>query len=267
MKTVFTTRRDPLILIAVLALCGSLIGTAWLLGRTADSAGVASNVDNIDPVQYSASEFCQNWATFWMTDSGLGVPAQALEAMSYCRQTADGSWVYPENASDPRLARPVILSTAEQAEIGGLRSQIQSAISRFQFLESSELKSAIAKLYDPEVNGADGHLKDAAPIAGTRRIYQAEFEEFLSAAGSSQLAAYVEWAVQYRQAAFAQLTALCNTDEFQYFQNACRGTGDSFSINYYPWTWDLSDSLLLDTYLRAVLDGTVPAPPGYVPAS
>jgi hypothetical protein len=267
MKKFATNRRDPLILIAVLALCASVIGTAWLLGRTADSAGVASNVDNVDPVQYTASEFCQNWATFWMTDSGLGVPAQALESFSYCRQTADGSWVYPENASDPRLARPVIFSTAEQEQIGGLRTQIQSAISRFQYLESAKLKTSIDKLYDPNVNGADGHLLDGAGIGGTRKLYQAEFEEFLATPGAGQLAAYVEWAVEYRKAAFAQLTALCNTDEFQYFQNACRGTGDAFSINYYPWTWDLNDSLLLDTYLRAVLDGTAPVPPGYIPAA
>lgn len=261
------SRRDPAIFLSILAVSAIVVGLLWLISRNADSAGVASNVLDVDPTPYTASEQCQNWAIYWTTDSGVDVPAEALEAISNCRQTTDGDWIVPANAADPRLARPVTFTSAEQAQLQNLENQIQSSIDRFEMLESSKLKEAISGkdhgIYDPLVNGVDGHLIDGRAISNARNLYKEELNNFLQTPGSEALGAYAEWIVGYRQAAFNQFMANCSGDSFDYLRAACAGTGDSLSINYVPWTWDLSDSLLLDTYLRAVLDGNAPPPPGF----
>jgi hypothetical protein len=256
-------RRDPLIFLAIAAVSLILVGSLWLISRNSDSAGVASNVLNVDPVPYTPSEVCHNWATYWTTESGVGVPPAALEGISNCRQMADGTWIVPANAADPRIDRPVVLTDAERAQVQNLENQIQSSIQRFQMLESSDLVAAIGSIYVPEVGGVDGHLKDGQGISTARKLYTDELAVFLANPGNEALKAYTEWIVAYRQAAFAQLTENCLVDKFDYLHNACNGTGDQLSINYVPWSWDLSDSLLLDTYLRAVLDGAAPLPPGF----
>jgi hypothetical protein len=266
MRTV-RSRRDPLIFGSILAVCLIVVGFLWLIARNADSAGVAGNVLDVDPTPYSASEQCQNWATYWTTDSGVDVPPAALEAISNCRQTVDGTWIVPANAADSRLARPVTFTDAEEAQIQNLRSQIEGSLDRFQMIESSKLKEAIGGkdhgIYDPLVHGVDGHLIDGRAISNARNIYKEEMNTFLKAPGNEELAAYTEWIVGYRQAAFNQLMMNCSGDSFDYLRAACAGTGESLIVNYVPWTWDLSDSLMLDTYLRAVLDGDAPAPPGF----
>ncbi|MGH2551664.1 MAG: hypothetical protein ACRDHN_19945 [Thermomicrobiales bacterium] len=257
------SRRDPLIFATIVAVALILVGTLWLISRNSDSAGVASNVDNVDPVPYTSSEVCNNWATYWTTESGVDVPATALEAMSNCRQIADGTWIVPANAADPRIDRPVVLTDAERAQVQTLENQIQSSIQRFQMLESADLVTAISTVYVPEVSGVDGHLKDGQGISTARKLYTDELAVFLASPGNEALVAYTQWVVANRQAAFAQLTSNCNVEKFDYLQAACNGTGDSLSVNFVPWSWDLSDSLLLDTYLRAVIDGTAPPPPGF----
>ncbi|CAN5382406.1 hypothetical protein BH09CHL1_BH09CHL1_03500 [soil metagenome] len=256
-------RRDPLIFLAIVAVTSIVVGSLWLISRNADSAGVASNVANVDPVPYTPSEVCNNWATYWTTESGVGVPATALEAMSNCRQVADGTWIVPANAADPRIDRPVVLTDAERAQVQNLESQIQSSIQRFQMLESADLVDAISRMYTPEVTGVDGHVADGPRIDTARKLYTDELAIFLENPGNELLKAYVEWIVPYRQAAFAQLTDRCYVEKFDYLFNPCKGTADQLSIDFVPWSWDLSDSLLLDTYLRAVLDGAAPAPPGF----
>jgi hypothetical protein len=266
MKPVLRERRDPLIFGSILAVCIVVIAFLWLISRNADSAGVAGNVLDVDPTPYSASEQCQNWATYWTTESGVDVPPTALEAMSNCRQTVDGDWIVPANAGDSRLARPVTFTDAEQAQVQNLENQIVSSIQRFQLLESSDLKDAISGkngIYKPQVDGVDGHLIDGRQISNARNLYKDELNDYLALPGNEELAAYTEWIVGYRQAAFAQLTANCSGSEFDYLRAACKGTGESLIINYVPWTWDLMDSLMLDTYLRAVLDGNAPEPPGF----
>lgn len=260
------SRRDPVIFGSILAVGLIVVGFLWLISRNADSAGVASNVLDVDPTPYTASEQCDNWATYWTTDSGVDVPPEALEAISNCRQTAEGDWIVPANAADPRIARPVTFTAAELSQVQNLRDQIQSSIARFQMLESSKLKDAIDGMYDPLVNGVDGHLMDGKGIGTARNLYKEEMNTFLQTSGNEALAAYTEWIVGYRQAAFNQLMTNCSGESFDYLRATCIGTGDSLSVNYVPWTWDLNDSLLLDTYLRAVLDGNAPAPSGYVPA-
>jgi hypothetical protein len=255
------------IFLSILAVSAIVVGLLWLISRNADSAGVAGNVLDVDPTPYSSSEQCQNWATYWTTDSGVDVPAEALEAISNCRQTTDGDWIVPANAADPRLARPVVLTSSEQAQMQNLQNQIQSSIDRFEMLESSKLKQAISGkdhgIYDPLVHGVVGHLIDGRAISNARNLYKDELNNFLQTPGNEALASYTEWIVGYRQAAFNELMTRCSGSEFDYLRAACTGTADSLIINYVPWTWDLSDSLLLDTYLRAVLDGNAPAPPGF----
>lgn len=256
-------RRDPLIFLSIVAVGLIVVGFLWLISRNADSAGVASNVADVDPVPYTPSEVCDNWARYWTTESGVDVPAAALEAMSNCRQVADGTWIVPANAADPRIARPVVLTDAERTQVQNLENQIQSSIQRFQMLESADLVTAISTVYVPDATGVDGHVADGPRIDTTRKLYNNELATFLANPGNEALMAYTQWIVAYRQAAFAQLTANCLVEKFDYLHNACKGTADQLSINFVPWSWDLSDSLLLDTYLRAVLDGTAPAPPGF----
>jgi hypothetical protein len=269
MMRTLRSRRDPVVFGSILAVCLIVVGFLWLISRNADSAGVAGNVLDVDPTPYSASEQCQNWATYWTTDSGVNVPPTALEAISNCRQTVDGSWIVPANAADARLARPVTFTDDEQAQIQTLENKIQGSIDRFEMFESSKLKQAIGGkdhgIYDPLANGVDGHLIDGRAISNARNLYKEEMNTFLEAPGNEALAAYTEWIVGYRQAAFNQFMAGCSGSDFDYLRAACSGTGDSLSVNYVPWTWDLSDSLLLDTYLRAVLDGNAPAPSGFTP--
>lgn len=256
-------RRDPLIFLTIAVVASILVGSLWLISRNSDSAGIASNVLNVDPVPYTPSEVCNNWASYWTTESGVDVPATALEAMSNCRQVGDGTWIVPANAADPRIDRPVVLTSAERAQVQSLENQIQSSLQRFQTLQSGDLVAAVRAVYVPEVTGIDGHLKDGQSITAARKLYTDELAAFLTNPGNEALVAYTQWIVAYRQAAFAQLADHCLVEKFDYLHNACKGTADQLSINFVPWSWDLSDSLLLDTYLRAVLDGTAPAPPGF----
>jgi len=256
-------RRDAATFGAIILASLALVGVLWLLARNADSAGVSGSITGVELPGHSASDVCANWATYWTTESGVDAPPEALETMSNCRQTTDGGWIVPGNAADDRLLRPVVLSDGEQAQVANLETAIMSQLGRFDTSMSTDLEDRIDRIYDPAMKGVTAHLRDGEPIGATRRLYEDEMNAFLEQPGNQELAAYIAWAIPYRQAAFAQFMQACSSDDLDYLSATCDGTGDTLSVNHIPWTWDLRSSLLLDTYLRGVATGEIDPPPGY----
>ncbi len=255
-------RRDAAIFGAIIVASLTLIGVLWLLARDADSAGVSGSITGVELPNYSASEVCFNWATYWTTDSGVNAPPEALEAMSNCRQTTDGGWIVPGRASDEQLLRPVTLSREQWDRVSNLETAIMSQIGHFESSMSGDLQERIDRIYDPAMKGVAAHLQDGERIGEARTLYGEEMNEFLQQSGNQELSAYIAWAMSYRQAAFAEFMEACGDKDLRYLQLTCDGTGDSLSVNHVPWTWDLRSSLLLDTYLRGVATGEIPSPPG-----
>jgi hypothetical protein len=256
-------RRDAVIFGGIVAVSLALVGLLWLLARDADSAGVSGSITGVELPEHSASEVCQNWATYWTTTSGVNAAPEPLEAMSNCRQTTDGGWIVPGHVSDPSLVRPIVLSDEQNERVSNLETAIMMQIGRFNNSMSSDLQERIDRIYEPGMKGIAAHLRDGEPIGAARRLYEDEMNAYLEQPGNQELAAYVAWAIGYRQAAFAQFMETCSDPDLAYLVRTCDGTGDSLSVNHIPWTWDLSSSFLLDAYLLGVADGTIVPPPGY----
>jgi hypothetical protein len=256
-------RRDAAVFSGIIVASLALVGVLWLLARDADSAGVSGSITRVELPEYSASEVCTNWATYWITDSGVNAPPEALEVMSNCRQTVDGGWIVPGNAADDRQLRPVILSEEQADEVSNLEAAILSQIGRFNSSMSNDLDERLERIYEPGMMGVTAHIRDGVPIGAARRLYEEQMNAFLERPGNQELAAYIAWAIPYRQAAFAQFLQSCTGDGLYYLRLTCDGTGDWLSVNHIPWTWDLSGSLLLDTYLLGVANGEIDPPPGY----
>lgn len=256
-------QRDAVIFAGVAVVSLALIGILWLLARNADSAGVSGSITGVELPDYTASEVCQNWATYWTSTSGVNAAPEPLEVMSNCRQTTDGDWIVPGHVSDPNLTRPVVMTEEQQASVINLETALAAQIGRFNNSMSSDLRERIDRIYDPAMKGIAAHLRDGEPIGAARRLYEEEMNAFLQQPGNQELAAYITWAIGYRQAAFAQFMESCSDPDLQYLVRTCDGTGDSLSVNHIPWTWDLASSLLLDTYLKGIAEGAIEPPPGY----
>lgn len=258
-----SSRRDPLILLIVILLSAALVGALYLVARGADSAGTTGLVTDVPTPDISASEVCQNWADYWMHESGVGVPAEALERISNCRQTTGGTWIVPSGPDDPRIARPVGLSAEEDIATAQLRSDIQAQIARMSGNLPTDVRNGMNRLHSSLVDGVVGNIKPGAPIGATRGAYSDYLTGLADQPQYAALVSYIRWVIDERQAAYEQLAEACAKPDLGYLNKICGGAREALSIDYSPWPWDLTSDLMLEPYLQAVATGQTPPPDGY----
>jgi hypothetical protein len=206
---------------------------------------------------------CQNWADYWMHESGVGVSAEALEQMSNCRETIEGTWVVPAGPDDPRIARPVGLSAEEDAATAQLRNDILSQISRMSGNLPSDVRKGMNRLHGSVSDGVVGNVKPGAQIGPTRGIYSDYLTGLADQPQYAALVSYIRWVIAERQAAYDQLAQACAEPDLEYLNRVCGGARDALSIDFAPWPWDLTKGLMLEPYLKAVATGQTPPPDGY----
>lgn len=217
------------------------------------------------PVATSA-EGCDTWANYWTNDSGVGASQSALEGMSNCRLGEDGHWIVPGSANDTRWPNAPILTKEEIEQTVDLRQAILDEIDGLEAKFPDGLRDQLAKIYDGTDRPVVGHIKDTQPISTTRSRYARVTQAYLMSPDSVELAEYVGWLMANRQSSFADFLRSCEREELQYLWFACRGLGDSLSIFFPPFPWDLNSSYNLDSYLKWALDnGKVPAAPKSIP--
>ena len=258
-----SSRRDPLILLIVILLSAALVGVLYLVARGADSAGTSGLVTDVPTPDISASEACQNWADYWMRESGVGVPAEVLEQISNCRETTEGTWIVPTGADDPRIARPVSLSAEEDASTAQLRNDIQSQVSRMSGNLPDNVRKGMNGLHSSVADGVVGNIKPGAFVGPTRGAYSDYLTGLADQPQYTALVAYIRWVIDERQAAYDQLAQACAKPDLGYLNKICGGARDALSIDFAPWPWDLTNGLMLEPYLQAVATGQTPPPDGY----
>jgi hypothetical protein len=215
--------------------------------------------DQIPTPVASSAEACDTWATYWTTGSGVNARQSALEGISNCRLAADGHWIVPESSDDARLAYAPILTPEEQAQTADVRDAILAQVDGLESKFPNGLKDQIGTIYDDYDRPVTGHIKDTKPISTTRTRYNKLTQSYLMRPDSIELADYVGWSMAKEQVAYTDFLRSCEREEIQYLWHACRGVGESLSVNYPPWPWELRASTNLDSYLKWALDnGKIP---------
>jgi hypothetical protein len=255
--------QDALILLLVIALSAALIGGLYLIARGADSAGTTGLVTDVPTPDISAAQVCQNWADYWTQESGLNVPVEALEQMSNCRQTKDGTWIVPVGPDDPHIARPVTLTAQEDAATAQLRDDITQQLSMMSASLPNDVRKNLNRLHSSVADGVVGNVRADVQIGGTRIDYSDYLKGLADNPKYTAMVSYIRWLIASRQAGFDQLNAACSKPEFKYLSQTCTGSWDSLGIGFAPWPWDLTKTLNLEPYLKAVATGQTPPPDGY----
>jgi hypothetical protein len=250
---------DAWIGLGIIATCLALVLGVRLVAKDAPSAGRSFVVGLPTPVVSTAAG-CANFAKFWMDDSGTGATAETIEGISNCRQAADGTWIVPTGADDPRLPKAPVLTDQQAQVTAALRTKILTQIAGLESEYSSTLRSWLNQLYDPFARAAIGHIRDGYSIRTTRGRYTRLTQAYLMSPDQQELASYVGWVMTRHISAYDDLKSIClGNSDLEYLRTACLGLEDNLSIRYPPFTWDLKDSYLLESYLASTLetkDGT-----------
>jgi hypothetical protein len=236
----------------VVGLCLAVIAGLALVARGGESAGGPGPV-RIPTPAITTGEACGNWARYWMDESGVGASVASLEGLSNCRQAADGTWYIPTGSNDPRLPDAPILTTAERAETEPLRATLTTQIRALRAEFPTGLERWLDNIYSVSQRPIMGHMRDGISYGITRDRYTRLTQAFLMNPDYGELARYVGWWVQRREAAFAEFHAACFVDDLTYLHHACDGVGNTVGVGFPPWPWDLTDPLTMDTYLASTL--------------
>ena len=194
-------------MLLVIAVSAGLVGGLYLIARDADSAGTTGLVGNVPTPDISAAEVCQNWADYWTRESGLNVPVEALEQMSNCRETTDGTWIVPVGPDDPRIARPVTLSAEEDAATAQLRNDIMQQLSMMSASLPDDVRKGINRLHSPVADGVVGNVNPDVQIGATRGAYSDYLKGLADNPNYTAMVSYIRWLIATRQAGFDQLNA------------------------------------------------------------
>jgi hypothetical protein len=209
----------------------------------------------------SAAEACETWANYWSVDSGVGASQESLEGISNCRLGADGHWIVPEGGDDTRLANSPVLTPDEQAQTADLRAAILAQVDGLESKFPKGLQDQMGTVYDDYYRPVIGHIKDTQPIRETRSRYNRLTQSYLMRPDSVELANYVGWWMEMKQAAYNEFLRSCRQEQIRYLWHACEGIDESLSVGYPPWPWEVTGSYNLDSYLKWALDnGQVPPP-------
>jgi hypothetical protein len=241
-----------------------------LLARDGASAG-RSVVASIPTPVVSPEQGCQNFARFWMDESGVGVDAETVEGISNCRQAADGTWFVPTGPNDPRLPNAPLLSNDEQAATATLRAALKDQIADLDALFPATLDRWLSQIHDVFTRPVTGQLREGYPTRTARGRYTRLSQAYLIDPDHRALADYVAWIMARRIRAYDDLEDACTSKpDLDYLATVCRGLEDTLSIRFIPYPWELNDRFLLDSYLASTIDrsrsgtpapGATPPPP------
>jgi hypothetical protein len=254
-------RREARIAFATIA--GSLILVLGLrlIAKDAPSAE-RSMVVGIPTPAVSTAAGCENFARYWIDESGVSTSDAAIEGMTNCRRATDGTWFVPAGPEDPRLPNTPILTEAQEAATAELRTELLSQIHGLEAQFPSTLQQWLNQIYDPIPRAVTGHLRDGISIRTARGRYTRLTQAYLMAPERQVLADYVGWIMARRIRAYDDFAGSCLGDpSHEYLWTACRGLEDSLSIRFPPLPWELEDPLLLDGYLASTLQTAGTATP------
>lgn len=250
-------RHDALIAFGVIAACLGLIVVLRFISKDSASAG-RSLVVGLPTPAVTAAQGCQNFADFWMSKDGIAATADQIEAISNCRLADNGKWVVPTSARDPRLNQTPVLSDDQRAATANLRADILDQLNDLDAAVPTTLRTWLSQIYDPFPRAVIGHVRDGVSIRTQRNRYNRLAQAYLIGSSREALANYVGWVMERRIDAYDQIKTKCQTDpDVTYLRNACLGLEDNLSIRVIPFTWDLRDSYLLDSYLATVDPTTI----------
>jgi hypothetical protein len=249
---------DAWIGLGAIVFCLALVLGVRAVAKDAPSVGRSVVVGLPTPAVSSAAG-CANFARFWMDEEGVGASAETIEGITNCRRATDGSWIVPKGADDPRLPKTSVLTQEQREATAALRTAILSQIAELEAQYPNTLRTWLSQIYDPFARAAIGHIRDNVGIRTARGRYTRLTQAYLMSPEHQELADYVGWVMARRVHAFDDLKTDCLGDsDLEYLRTACRGLEDNLSIRFPPFTWDLRDGYLLDSYLAATLstDGT-----------
>ncbi|MGH2531969.1 MAG: hypothetical protein ACRDJW_06635 [Thermomicrobiales bacterium] len=255
--------RDGRVFGAVAATCLVLVVALAVAARGGESAGGPGPVRIPTPV-LSTNEACDTWARYWTHESGVDADPASLEAFSNCRRADDGSWFVPVGRGDPRLPGPPILTEDEQAQTAEARQLLHDQIAALERELQRGLERQLEGVYSRVPEPVIGNIEDRdhLVISPVRGRYTRIFQAFLMDPEYEALANYVGGVMGSRAAGFEAFQQSCHKPELQYLWAACDGLGNSLSIYFPPWPWDLKATLTLDAYLDwALANDALPADP------
>jgi len=250
-------RIDGIIALIVIVLClGSVVGLRFL-AKDAPSAGRSVGVGLPTP-NVTAAQGCDNFASFWMDTGTVSATAEQIAGITNCRQAADGHWIVPTSARDGRLPVTPVLEDAQRTATAALRADILNQLNDLDATIPTTLRTWLSQIYDPFPRAVLGHVRDGAVIQTTRNRYNRLTQAFLIAPERAELAGYVGWVMGRRIGYYQEIKMVCVTDsDVQYLRTACLGLENNLSIRSIPFTWDLRNSYLLDSYLATIDPATL----------
>jgi hypothetical protein len=257
-KTELPRRRsDATVALGVIAFCLASVLVLRVIAKDAPSAG-RSVVVGLPTPNVTSAQGCDNFARFWMSESGVGATAEQIEGITNCRRAADGRWIVPTSARDPRLPATPVLGDEQRTATAALRADILDQLNDLDAEMPSTLRSWLSQIYDPFPRAVLGHVRDGISIRTQRNRYNRLTQAYLIAPDREALAGYVGWVMGRRIGFYDQIKTTCLTNpDVAFLRTACLGLEDNLSIRSIPFTWDLRDSYLLDSYLATVDPATI----------
>lgn len=239
----------------------ALVAGLYLAARDEPSAR-SNHPEALPTPKISNDAACTNFATYWLTETGLRLDASIIEGLTNCRLGANGSWFVPTGPNDQRLPSDFAMTSAEREATNGLRSTLVAQIDDLEGTLSTSMQRDLDYIYDPRVRPISGHVKDGVPITRARSRYTRVVQAYLLAPEHEPLAAYVGWLMERKIDAFKAVDAQCQSDlAAAYLRTVCDGLEDSLSVRFPPFVWDLRSSVLLEAYLGSLVrSGQVPVP-------
>ena len=256
------SNRDQRMAIGIAVVSVLLIFALWVIARNAPSAVQQESV-SLTTADVSGDEGCQNFGEFWTTGSGVNVPVSAIESISNCRQSEDGTWFVPAGIDDPRLQPGSVLSPQQATITESLAAALDSDLIALENALPDSLKESLAANYDEENQPVFGHTRRGrTDLTVKRNRYARVTQAFLISPQRTAIADYVGWITQRRVEAANAFENTCRSDpDFGFILRACVGMRSEFAVSQIPLYWDLNDPVLKQEYLIARSAEPIALPP------
>jgi len=226
-----------------------MVGGLYVVAREKPSVR-SVNPQALQTVVVTADKGCQNFADFWLGQSGLGLDPSIIHGLTNCWQDAGGTWFVPTSINDVRLPADFRLTDSERASTEASREAILAELVEFDYQTRGPILQSEGSLYTRYKLPIVGHLRGAGPYPVQRSRYARAMQAFLMSPQHALLAQYVGWMMQPRIEAYETLRNDCTSKpDTRYLVTVCRGLEDTLSIFYPPWTWDMRDAVNLEAFL------------------
>src|SRR5680860_282302 len=218
------------LLISVLAL--------WFVARDAPSSAVGE-IGAVPRAAVSPSDGCQNFATYWLSETSVDIEPPVIEGFTNCRIAEDGRWYVwtelPSGQSGSELTIPEEARAASEET----RAQILEDIEALQARISPELQTELDKVRSERTHAVIGQIKEGVSLSSVRTRYARIINGFTLDPDRTALAEYVGWVMESRINAYGVFRRACLHDDTEYLRQPCVGMEDNLSIRYAPWYWEL----------------------------